>query len=196
MVAAITYRLVPTLPAGARFSTAIASATVAGITAKEDTPMRKSIAIFLAAAAGLALAADAARVAYPENYRDWTHVKSMVIGEGHPLFAAFGGIHHLYANDKALQGYRSGKFPDGAVIVFDLLEAKADGNATVEGARKVLGVMEKDGKRFAATGGWGFEGFGGGDRNNRVVGADAKQACFACHAAKADSDHVFSEWRE
>lgn len=158
--------------------------------------MRKSIAIFLAGTGAFALAADSPQVAFPDDYRDWTHVKSMIISEGHPLFAAFGGIHHLYANDKALRGYRSGEFPDGAVIVFDLLEAKQDGNATVEGARKVLGVMEKDSRRFADTGGWGFEGFGGGDRSKRVVGANAKQACFACHAAKADSDHVFSEWRE
>ncbi|HEX6929881.1 MAG TPA: cytochrome P460 family protein, partial [Gammaproteobacteria bacterium] len=94
--------------------------------------MKRSIATLAAAAACLAaFAADTVQVAYPEGYREWTHVKSMVIREGHPLFASFGGIHHLYANDKAMEGYRSGKFPDGAVIVFDLLEATADGNAIV-----------------------------------------------------------------
>ncbi|MDH4172822.1 MAG: cytochrome P460 family protein, partial [Betaproteobacteria bacterium] len=71
-----------------------------------------------------ALAADPAPVPYPEGYRAWTHVKSMVIQPGHALFDAFGGVHHLYANPKALAGYRKGKFPDGAVIVFDLLEAQ------------------------------------------------------------------------
>ena len=39
----------------------------------------------------------------------------------HPLYGAFGGIHHIYANDLALQGYRSQRFPDGSVIIFDLL---------------------------------------------------------------------------
>ena len=34
----------------------------------------------------------------------------------------FGGIHHIYANDKAIEGYRNELFPDGAVIIFDLLE--------------------------------------------------------------------------
>jgi len=50
---------------------------------------------------------------YPEGHRNWTHVKSMVIEKGHPLYEAFGGIHHLYANKQALEGYRSGKFPAG-----------------------------------------------------------------------------------
>ncbi len=148
------------------------------------------------AAAALALAADAGQVPYPEGYRDWTHVKSMVIREGHPLYASFGGLHHLYANKQALQGYKAGKFPDGAVIVFDLLEAVDADNATNEGARKVLGVMVKDGKRFAATGGWGFEGFAGGDPETRAVGANAAEACFACHASHKGSDYVFSRWRD
>ena len=51
-----------------------------------------------------ALAADP--VPYPEGYRAWTHVKSMVIEKGHPLDEAFGRIHHLYANKQAMQGYR------------------------------------------------------------------------------------------
>ena len=127
-------------------------------------------------AATVALAAEP-EVPYPAGYRDWHHVKSMVIEEGHPLYGAFGGIHHLYANDKALEGYQSDTFPDGAVIIFDLLEAVHDGNAVTEGARKVVGVMHKDAKKFAATGGWGFEGFGGGDPTNRVVGANAASAC-------------------
>jgi hypothetical protein len=148
------------------------------------------IAAVLLGVAAPALAAD--EVKYPEGYRNWRHVKSMVIQQGHPLFEAFGGIHHLYANPAAMKGYRSGKFPDGAVIVFDLLESKAGGQALVEGERKVLGVMQKHAKKFAATGGWGFEGFGGGDRDKRVVGADAATACFACHQAQKDRDYVFS----
>ena len=146
-------------------------------------------------AATVALAAEP-EVPYPAGYRDWHHVKSMVIEEGHPLYGAFGGIHHLYANDKALEGYRSDTFPDGAVIIFDLLEAVHDGNAVTEGARKVVGVMHKDAKKFAATGGWGFEGFGGGDPTNRVVGVNAASACFACHQPLKEQDYVFSRLRD
>ena len=106
------------------------------------------------------------------------------------------GVHHLYANPKAVAGYKSGKFPDGAIIVFDLLEAKSADNAVTEGARKVVGVMHKDAKKFTATGGWGFEGFGGGDKTNRVVRDNAASACFACHESQKNYDYVFSRLRD
>lgn len=155
----------------------------------------KILAVLGATAATAALAAEPV-VPYPEGYRDWHHLKSMVIEEGHPLFASFGGIHHIYANDKAMKGYRGKSFPDGSVIIFDLLEAVHDDNAVTEGARKVVGVMRKDAKQFKATGGWGFEGFGGGDPAKRVVGANAASACFACHQPKKAQDYTFSLLRE
>jgi hypothetical protein len=143
-----------------------------------------------------ASAADPPPVAYPEGYRHWYHVKSMVIDPGHPLYESFGGIHHIYANKKAIEGYRQGRFPDGAVIVFDLLEAKRADNAVTEGARKVVGVMHKDSKKYAATGGWGFEGFAAGKKTERAVGANAKAACFDCHTAQKEHDFVFSRLRD
>lgn len=138
-----------------------------------------------------AFAADTG-VPYPSGYRNWHHVKSMVIEEGHPLFASFGGIHHLYANRAAMQGYQSGTFPDGAVIVFDLLGAQSADHALTEGPRKVVGVMRKDAKQYAATGGWGFEAFPGGDHSKRAVGANAATTCFGCHQAQKAHDYVFS----
>jgi hypothetical protein len=158
--------------------------------------MKTRIAIgLLALGAGAAAAAETPPVPYPEGYRDWHHVKSMVIQRGHPLYESFGGIHHIYANRQALAGYRSGRFPDGAVIVFDLLEATSADNALVEGPRKVLGVMRKDSKAYGATGGWGFEGFKGDSRSERVVGKNAEKACFQCHASQKDRDYVFSALR-
>lgn len=154
--------------------------------------------ILLAAALAVASSAFAADppVPYPEGYRQWTHVKSMVINQGHPLYEAFGGIHHIYANKGAEQGYRTGKFPDGAVIVFDLLEAKSADNAVQEGARKVVGVMHKSAGKYKATGGWGFEGFKGDSRTERAVGANAATACFQCHAPQKSNDYVFSAFRK
>lgn len=153
------------------------------------------LSLICAAATTSSLAADP-QVPYPQGYRDWHHVKSMVIEEGHPLFASFGGIHHLYANEKAMKGYRGKSFPDGSVIIFDLLEAVRDGGAVTEGTRKVVGVMHKDSKKFKATGGWGFEGFGGGDPAKRVVGSNAASACFACHAPQKAQDYTFSLLRD
>ena len=151
--------------------------------------------VAVCAAATLWAATSPPEVAYPANYRDWTHVKSMVIEPGHALHATFGGIHHLYANDQAMAGYRSGKWPDGAVIVFDLLEAQSADHTVTEGKRKVVGVMHRDARRFAATGGWGFEGFVGDSQTQRAVGANAATACFACHQAKKPNEYVFSSYR-
>lgn len=140
-------------------------------------------------------AADPPPVPYPEGYRQWTHVKSMVINPGHALHAAFGGIHHLYANKMAEQGYMTGKFADGSVIAFDLLEANAADNTVQGGARKVLGVMHKDSKKYSGTGGWGFEGFKGDSKTERAVGNNAATACYQCHTAQKDSGFVFSKFR-
>ena len=158
--------------------------------------MQTHIKILILAATGfIASPVFAAEVPYPYGYRDWHHVKSMVINPGHPLHDAFGGIHHIYANAKAVNGYSKGKFENGSIIIFDLLEAKSDGNAVTEGARKVVGVMHKDAKRFAATGGWGFEGFKGDSKTERAVGKNADSACFQCHVPQKASDYVFSKLR-
>jgi Cytochrome P460 len=141
-------------------------------------------------------AADTAPVPYPQGWRQWTHVKSMTINQGHALYDAFGGIHHLYANPKAEQGYKSGKFAGGSVIVFDLLDTKAADNTVQEGARKVLGVMHKDSRKYKDTGGWGFEGFKGDSTADRAVGNNAATACFQCHTARKDHDFVFSAFRK
>jgi hypothetical protein len=79
------------------------------------------------------------------------------------------------------------------VFVFDLLEATSDGNAVVEGKRKVVGVMQRDAKGFASTGGWGFEGFKGDTRERAV---SDMRACFECHAPQKERGFVFSELRK
>lgn len=152
-----------------------------------------AVALTLSAAA---LAADPAPVPYPTGYRDWHHVKSMVINQGHPLYQSFGGIHHIYANKQAMEGYKKGKFPEGAVIVFDLLDVKSADNAVTEGERKVVGVMHKNAARYKATGGWGYEGFAKDSATERAVGKNAATACHQCHISQKDKDFVFSTLRK
>lgn len=159
--------------------------------------MKQLAGTFILSLIGLAFAtaAVAAEVAYPENYRGWQHVKSMVIQPGHPLENPFAGIHHVYANKQAVQGLKTGNYPDGAVLVFDLLNYIEGGNALQEGERKLVGVMQRDAKRFKATGGWGFEGFAGNSRTERLT-KDGGQSCFACHKSEETSQYVFSKLRD
>ncbi|MBK6637511.1 MAG: cytochrome P460 family protein [Rhodocyclaceae bacterium] len=154
-----------------------------------------AFALLVTTLSSVASAADPAAVPYPKGYRDWHHVKSMVINPGHSLYDAFGGIHHLYANKAAIKGYQTGKWPDGAVITFDLLDAKSADNTVTESTRKVLGVMHRDAKKYAATGGWGYEGFKGDSMTERAVGANAASACHQCHTAQKDAGFVFSTLR-
>lgn len=151
-----------------------------------------AVVLFISAAFLFGFSKD--EVKYPDGYRNWTHVKTLILEKGHPLYEAFGGIHHIYANKTALEGYKEGKkFKDGSVIVFDLLETISADNAISEGNRKVVGVMEKNSKKFKDTGGWGFEGFKG-DTRERVV-KNMYGECFSCHLSEKDNDYVFSKYR-
>jgi hypothetical protein len=138
---------------------------------------------------------DDGPVPYPEGYRRWAHVKTLLVSAENPRAARFAGMHHIYANNLALEGYETGRFPDGAVIVFDLLDVKTDKGNTEEGARKFIDVMLKDARRFAATGGWGYEEFAGATRGPTLDAARAA-ACSACHERMAPTDHVISTLRE
>src|SRR5678816_982723 len=105
----------------------------------------------LALCIGVTAAAEAPGVAYPDGYRRWSHVKSTIVGPSSPAFAPNGGIHHFYANDKAMEGYATGTFPDGSVLIDDGLEAVEANGVTKAGARKRLAVRVKDAKAAPDT---------------------------------------------
>jgi hypothetical protein len=155
--------------------------------------------LFLASLATVTViqAGDVPQVPYPQDFRSWQHVKSIVIGPEHTSFALRGGIHHYYANDLAMAGYRSGTFPNGSVIVDEAVFTKAGEDQaqgiTLEGERRGLDVMIKNDRLYGDTGGWGFDHF---DRDNRTGTLDAsgRAKCAGCHA-KAQRDHVFSSVR-
>ena len=148
----------------------------------------------IAAASGFTGSASE-EVPYPEGYRNWTHVKSALIEKGSPAFSHWGGFHHIYGNAKAMEGYQTGKFPDGSVLVFDVLEAVSKDNVLSEGNRRLIDVMVRDVNRFKSTGGWGYEEFNGDSKTVRNIGALAVTACYSCHANQKDNDNVFSKFR-
>lgn len=155
-------------------------------------------AFVTAGAATWAQSADVPAVPYPRDFRTWQHVKSIVVGPEHGSFPKRGGFHHYYANQLALEGYRTGTFPNGSVIV-DEGVSTTDGagqakGIVLEGARLSLDVMVKSGERYKDTGGWGFEHFAG-DGVTGGLSADARGKCFECHA-NATHDHVFSTIRK
>lgn len=132
-------------------------------------------------------------VPYPEAFRRWAHVKSAISAPKSDADPR-AGIHHIYANQLALRGYETGQFPEGSVIVFELLALTTENGTTKEAGRKRVDVMHKDSTRFAGTGGWGFEEFQG-DTRTRVLSDRARTACFQCHTQRKDRDFVFSRLR-
>lgn len=162
--------------------------------------MRKAIlklSPFAVLAVGFALWAQVDETSsFPKEFRKWAHVKSVLVGPQSNAFATEGGIHHIYANDKALEGYNSGKFPDGSVLVYDLLEIKEVAGNTIEGQTRRVDVMIKQSERYASTGGWEFMSFSGKDQNNGKLTAGRQATCAGCHADRKGHDFVFSEFRE
>jgi len=141
---------------------------------------------------------------FPAGYRRWTYVHSLLIGARDRAFAGHpcdkpctGGILHFYANPQAMEGYRTGRFPEGSVLADELLELRGQaGGGATEGPRRGVGVMVKDSRRFRASGGWGFEAFDGSDSARGILSNGERTACFACHQSRKDHDYVFTEFRE
>lgn len=140
--------------------------------------------------------AQSAGLKYPEGYRSWTHVKSMLIhSKDHLLYEPFGGLHNVYVNDKGVKALKTGgAYPDGSVLVFDLYDVKDADGAYVATERKFIGLMVKDSKKYGETGGWGWDVFKGNEKTGGNV-KDAKTACFNCHASQKESDYVFSKYQ-
>ena len=130
---------------------------------------------------------------YPEGFRRWTHVKSAVNEPTHPKFGKFSGIYHIYANEAALSGFRSGRFRDGSILVFDLMKTQTKDHVTQAVGRHFVDVMIKDSKAYRETGGWGYEEFQGGNRTARNINMkDVQTRCHSCHTTQQARDYVFS----
>ncbi|HWA84751.1 MAG TPA: cytochrome P460 family protein [Opitutus sp.] len=144
----------------------------------------------------------APEVPFPDGYRAWRHVSSGVLQpmdgaankqpKQEKIAAPHGLLANIYANDKAVEGYRTGHFPEGAMLAVDWFVLEPRGPELLQGQRKSVNVMVRD-ARYAATGGWGFEDFDRDSRTKRNVGANAVKMCFECHGRYAkDRGFVFS----
>src|SRR6187402_2538543 len=98
-------------------------------------------------------------VPFPEGYRNWTHVKTYIVRPKSPAFPFIGGFNHVYANSEAMRGYKTGYFPNGSIIVSDVIQANEDSLNTREGDRVHLDVMVRDSIKYQDFGGWRFETF-------------------------------------
>lgn len=131
------------------------------------------------------MAAFAASPSIPKGYASWQKSGRKVVDDKKSLFY---GIHYMYADKKAMQGYKAGnKFPEGSRIVVEFFNIRE--NPAVDGPKNMVVLMQKD-KRRTETGGWFFAGFGA---DGKPSGIDPVKNCFECHQKDAaQKDYVFS----
>lgn len=147
---------------------------------------------WIAIMAGLAASAAAPleEVPWPEGYRAWTHVKSAYLGPGHPAAPKYEGLHSIYANAPAMQGYRTGRFHVGAVMAYDQLDATVAATGIEPAARKFVDVMRK------GPDGWVFGEYSADGKTRLVTAAQGVKQCAGCHARPGTQDGVFSRYGE
>ena len=139
-------------------------------------------------------------ISLPKGFKQkWAHLGSWAVAK--KTGEAIHEMHDVYTQPETITAYnQSGKFPDGAVLVKEVRETKADrlttGHAAWSTNMKIWFVMIKDRKdRFKDSDhwgeGWGWALFEAKDPTKNVsVGYDT--SCLACHAPVADSDWVYS----
>lgn len=138
-------------------------------------------------------------VPFPTGLRDWFVVNSMIVTKDSPISDQIGGMHIIYVNVKGLPTLKKGgplPYPDGTVFADDVHEFSLKDGSYVEGNKKAVAVMVKNAKKYATTGGWGFQVWAGGDISKPIVSdsAHAVQACFACHTPQKGQDYTFSTY--
>ena len=134
----------------------------------------------------------------PPGYRDWKFVSA-----AHEA-GALNDIRVVIGNDKAIKAYREAKpFPEGTIIgrVAWKMVPSEENNRTFGQAQSFvpgdapdwyLQFMEKNTRKYATTGGWGYSNF---DKDLRPL-TDEKTmySCFTCHQAVEARDYIFTKY--
>ena len=105
-------------------------------------------------------------VPFPDGFRDWFLVNTMIVTKDSPIFDQIGGLHHIYVNKVAFATLKASgpyPYPDGSVFADDVHDFSVKDGSYVEGNKKAVTVIVKDAKKYASTGGWGFQVWAGGD---------------------------------
>jgi hypothetical protein len=123
-----------------------------------------------------------------------------------------GAMALIVANPVMIDAYRAGvpgngkPFPDGskmAKIHWNPKTSETFPAATVPGALLNVDFMERDSKRFADSGGWGWavfdydassDAFKPGNAESKPPQANDAKCGFACHTIVKNRDFVFTEY--
>ena len=181
--------------------------------------MKTTIAVGAFLACAVAVADDTLQSTYetivdesgnifmPEDFRrDWAFLGTWSIAneDVETSSAASGhgaaGLHNVYTQRGTIEYFReTGQFPDGAVIIKELLKAETASMTTGTASRRleVEGwfVMVKDTQgRFSSNPLWG-DGWGWSlfdvDRPDSTVTTNYKTECIGCHIPARKDDWIY-----
>jgi hypothetical protein len=175
-------------------------------------PAVASVAVLLAVLGSLALAQqDKYAVKVPgglafSEFRGYESWETVAISRNDKLIAV------ILANPAMIDAYRAGvpgngmPFPDGAKMAkihWNPKQSQYFPDTTVPGTLHDVDFMEKDSKRFADSGGWGWAAFEHDAASDTFTPAtladqppqanDAKCG-FACHTIVKTRDYVFTDY--
>jgi len=130
----------------------------------------------------------------PTDFQHGFLANSMLVTKEPNNTGLLTGVHHIYVNSVGAGRFKRGgsaTYPDGTVFVDDVREFTLDDGVYHEAGRKFVTVMVKNSKKYATTGGWGFQAWKGGDPA-KPIATDPTKMCFSCHVPQKGNDYVFS----
>ena len=130
----------------------------------------------------------------------WSIAKADVEPSAQASNHGAAGLHNVYVQPSAIEAYRkNGKFPDGTMIIKELLVATTGSmtTGTVSWGQTIQGwfIMVKDDyARFEENPLWG-DGWGwvliNADAPTKVVTTNYKTECLGCHIPARASDWIY-----
>ena len=137
-------------------------------------------------------------IRFPGRVRDeWVHLGSWGSAD---LDSSDPGHHDVYTQPESLEAYRkTGKFPDGAVVVKEVRKIETaymtTGPVTWAGDEVLWFVLIKDAKgRFPGNKnwgeGWGWALFNAGETEKSAT-TDFRASCLGCHIPAQGTDWIY-----
>ena len=138
-------------------------------------------------------------ISVPKDFQSWQFLGTWAVADDEEGKTGSKGFHNVYTRPESVAAFRStGAFPDGAVIVKQLLKATTDTMTTgeISYATETDGwfIMIKDTQgRFKDNplwgDGWGWALFNAGQ--TATVTEDYKVDCLPCHQPAKQDDWIY-----
>jgi hypothetical protein len=139
-------------------------------------------------------------ISIPNDFRSWHFLGTWGVATDEDEQVGSKGFHNVYAQQETVAAFRStGKFPDGAVLVKELLKTNTNSMTTgeISFAAETEGwfIMIKDTQgRFKDNklwgDGWGWALFNADDPTNTVT-ENYETDCISCHVPAKNDDWIY-----